>query len=267
MDLLADFAVPLPVTVIAELLGVPEADRHWLHPWSQAIVAMYELSPTAEDERKAVQAAIDFPAYLKDLVDHYRRHPHNNLLSDLVQVEEQGDRLTEQELISTSVLLLNAGHEATVNTIGNGMLAFFRNPDQWELLKQDRSLVKNAIEEMMRYDTPLQFFKRWAMEDVDYKGRTFKKGTQLGFTYGSANHDPAVFSQPERFDITRKEKSHLSFGLGTHFCLGAPLARVELQVALDALLERMPNLCLASEDVEFRKTYVIRGLKSLPVTF
>ncbi len=265
-DLLADYAVPLPVTVIAELLGVPEGDRHMLHPWSQAIVAMYELNPTVEDERAAVQASIDFPAYLKTLVDHYRRHPQPNLISDLVQVEEQGDRLTEQELISTCVLLLNAGHEATVNVIGNGMLAFFKNPDQLEKLRQDPGLIKGAVEEMLRYDSPLQFFKRWAMEDVEYKGHVFPRGTQMGFTYGSANRDPKVFAKPHSFDITRKERNHLSFGLGTHFCLGAPLARVELQTAVETLLRRMPHLHLADDaQVAFKPTYVIRGLQALPV--
>jgi len=267
MELLKDFAVPLPVTVIAELLGVPESDRHLLHPWSQAIVAMYELSPRQEDERQAVQAALDFPAYLKELTDYYRKNTASNLISDLVRVEEQGDRLTEQELISTCVLLLNAGHEATVNVIGNGMLALFQSPEQFELLKRERGLLKSAIEEMMRYDTPLQFFKRWAMEDVEYKGFSFKKGTQMGYTYGSANRDPEVFTRPHEFDIRRKERSHLSFGLGTHFCIGAPLARVELQVAINTLLDRLPALCPTSDQVEFRSTYVIRGLKALPVSF
>jgi len=267
MELLEDFAVPLPVTVIAELLGVPQADRHMLRPWSQAIVAMYELNPSPEDERNAVQASQEFPAYLRELAGYYRRSPQPNLLTDLVRVEEQGDRLTEEELIDTCVLLLNAGHEATVNVIGNGMLAFFRNPDQLEKLKKDRGLVKSAIEEMMRYDTPLQFFKRWAMEDVPYQGYCFKRGAQLGFMYGSANHDPAKFNRPHQFDITRSDRSHLSFGLGTHFCLGAPLARVELQVALETLLNRMPDIHLAVDAVEFRPTYVIRGLKALPVAF
>jgi cytochrome P450 len=266
MDILADFATPLPVTVIAELLGVPEEDRHRLRPWSQDIVAMYELDHTAEQGQRAVQAAIEFSDYLRDLSQLRKCAPQDDLISALAAVEEAGDQLTEDELISTCVLLLNAGHEATVNVISNGMLALLNHPDQRQRLREYPELVNTAVEEMMRYDTPLQLFRRWVREDVDYKGYHFKTGMQLALMFGAANRDPARFHQPDLFDVTRADNPHISFGNGVHYCLGAPLARLELQIAIGTLLRRMPNLQLDGEP-EYRSTYVIRGLKALHVTF
>src|SRR5690606_17492672 len=235
---------PLPVTVIAELLGVPEADRHHLRPWSQAIVAMYELDHTPEQERRAVQAAIEFSDYLRQLARERRRNPQNDLITALAQVEEQGDTLSEDELISTCVLLLNAGHEATANVIGNGMLALLHHPAQFDRLRANPALVSTAVEEMMRYDTPLQLFRRWTLEDVVYKGIELRRGTQIALVFGAANRDPAVFDQPNTFDITRADNPHISFGGGVHYCLGAPLARLELQIAIRTLIERFPTLRL-----------------------
>lgn len=266
-DLLEDFATPLPVTVIAELLGVPEADRHHLRPWSQAIVAMYELDHTPEQERRAVQAAVEFSDYLRSLARQRRADPRDDLITALALVEEQGDRLTEDELISTCVLLLNAGHEATVNVIGNGMLALLHHPDQMRRLREKPALVSTAVEEMMRFDTPLQLFRRWVLEDVVYKGVELKQGTQVALMFGAANRDPVVFENPAAFDITRIENPHISFGGGVHYCLGAPLARLELQIAIRALVERFPNLRIDGPEPEYRPAYVIRGLQSFPVTF
>jgi cytochrome P450 len=267
MDILADFAVPLPVTVIAELLGVPEADRPWLRPWSADIVAMYELDHTEEQARRAVQAAVEFSNYLRDLARQRRRAPEDDLISALVAVEEAGDQLTEDELISTCILLLNAGHEATVNVIGNGMYAQLRHPDQMQRLLDQPELVNSAVEEMMRYDTPLQLFRRWVLEDMSYQGYRFKQGTELGLMFGAANHDPARFPNPHTFDIAREDNAHIAFGGGVHYCLGAPLARLELQIAIGTLLRRMPHLRLEGSEPEYRPAYVIRGLKALPVTF
>ncbi|MBI1258013.1 MAG: cytochrome P450 [Chloroflexi bacterium] len=266
MDLLEDFAVPLPVTVIAALLGVPDEDRHLLRPWSRDIVAMYELNHTPEAAERAIQAAIDFSDYLRQLARQRKRAPQDDLISALATVEEAGDVLSEDELISTCVLLLNAGHEATVNVIGNGMWALFQNPDQLRLLRDQPATTKTAVEEMMRYDTPLQLFRRWILEDIDYKGFAFKRGQEIALLFGAANRDPAQFEQPNRLDITRADNAHISFSLGIHYCLGAPLARLELQVAIAELMRRLPNMRL-SETPEYRPGYVIRGLKSLQVEF
>jgi cytochrome P450 len=266
MDMLADFAVPLPVTVIAELLGIPESDRHLLRPWSQDIVTMYELDHTQEQEHRAIQAAVEFSAYLRDLARERREHPQDDLITALALVQEEGDRLTEDELVATCVLLLNAGHEATVNVIGNGMFALLSNPDQFDLLKRQPDAVPTAVEEMMRYDTPLQLFRRWVLEDVTYKGHQFKQGTEIALLFGSANRDPARFDNPDVLDVTRRDNPHISFSLGIHYCLGAPLARLELQIAVAILLRRMPNLRLV-EPPQYRDSVVIRGLRELKVAF
>jgi cytochrome P450 len=266
MDIIEDFAMPLPVTVIAELLGVPEADRYHLRPWSQDIVKMYELDHTPEQERRAVQAATDFSAYLRDLARQRRATPQDDLMTALVMAEETGDRLTEDELISTCVLLLNAGHEATVNVIGNGLFALFQHPDQLQSLKNDPALVESAVEEMMRYDTPLQLFRRWVFEDIEYRGHCFKKGTEVALLFGSANRDPARFDEPDRLNIRRKDNPHISFGAGIHYCLGAPLARLELVVAVGTLFRRFPRLRLAAQP-DYKDGYVIRGLKELLVSY
>ncbi len=268
MDLLAEFAEPLPVLVIADLLGVPQEARPQLRPWSNQIVAMYELSPTAEDERRANRAVSEFAVFLRRLAAERKLQPRDDLISALVAAEEQGSRLSEDELIATCILLLNAGHEATVNAIANGMLALFRHPDPYDLLRRQPEWIKTAVEEMLRYDTPLQLFRRWVREDMEYKGFRLSRGEQVALLYGAANRDPARFPEPYRFDITRRDNPHLTFGLGIHYCVGAPLARLEMQVAVQTLLERLPNLRLADEAVlEYRPNYVIRGLKALPVRF
>jgi cytochrome P450 len=264
-DLLEDFAVPLPVAVIAELLGVPDADRHKLRPWSADIVAMYELNHTSEQADRAIQSAAEFSDYLRHLAAQRLSDPQNDLITALATVEEAGEVLTEDELVSTCVLLLNAGHEATVNVMGNGMWALFRHPDQLVLLREDPAgHASGAVEEMMRYDTPLQLFRRWVLEDMVFRGFPFQQGQQVGLLYGAANRDPDVFPHAETLDITRADNWHLSFSLGIHFCLGAPLARLELQTALATLMRRMPTLSLVNEP-QFRDSYVIRGLKDLIV--
>jgi cytochrome P450 len=259
-DLIAEVAEPLPVTVIAELLGVPDADRPLLRPWSADICGMYELNPSREAADLAVRACEEFSDYLRGLARSRRAEPRDDLVSALTQVEG----LTEDELIGTCVLLLNAGHEATVNVTGNGWWALFRNPDQLAALRADPGLLDTAVDELMRYDTPLQMFERWVLQDIEVHGVTISRGSEVALLFGSANHDPAVFDRPHRLDLARKDNPHLSFGAGIHYCLGAPLARIELTASFGALLAAAPNLTLVREP-EWKPGYIIRGLRSLDV--
>lgn len=271
-DGLADYAEPLPVLVIAELLGWPEADRHLLRPWSQAIVRMYELERTPEHERLAREAAADFAAYVVDLAQQRRVAPSDDLVSHLVQVRDGSDRLSDHELVATVVLLLNAGHEASVNGFGNGLVSMLRAPDQLATVtrhRDDGALVALTVEEMLRHDSPLHLFERTATADVELATPAgpvrLAAGQKVAALLGSANRDPAVFAEPDRFVADRSTNPHLAFGSGIHFCIGAPLARLELQASLPALLDRFPRLELAGEPVR-RPTFVLRGYQTLPLT-
>jgi hypothetical protein len=265
VDVLTGMAEQLPVDVIAELLGVPHVDRPLLRPWSNAIVKMYEYGRTSEIEAGAERAADEFVAYLRTLAGRRRRSPGDDLLSHLVQVRDtEGDRLTEDELVTTCILLLNAGHEATVNVSGNGLLALLEHPGQLQRLREDPGLLPTAIEELMRFDSPLQLFERTATEDVAIGGVTVERGQKIAALLGSANRDPAVFTDPDTLDVGRTDNAHISFGAGVHFCIGAPLARVELQASFGALLDRTSTLELGREPVR-RPEFVIRGLRELPV--
>jgi unspecific monooxygenase len=263
-DLLSAIAEPLPVAVIAELLGVPSADRHLLRPWSADICRMYELHPTEDDMRIASRASTEFSDYLRALSRSRRDAPAGDLISELALVVDEGERLTEDELIGTCVLLLNAGHEATVNVTGNGWWALFRNPAALDRLRAEPVLVPTAIEELMRWDTPLQLFERWVLEDVEVHGVRVPKGAELGLVFGSANRDPAVFDAPDELRIDRDPNPHLTFGAGIHFCLGAPLARLELQTSFATVLRRLPTLEPADEP-RWKPGYIIRGLGSMRV--
>ncbi|MFE3409871.1 cytochrome P450 [Streptomyces mirabilis] len=263
-DLLTDVAEPLPVAVIAEMLGIPESDRAPLRPWSADICGMYELNPSEETAEKAVRASVEFTEYLRELIAARRKEPGDDLISGLIAAHDEGDRLTEQEMISTCVLLLNAGHEATVNATVNGWWALFRNPDQLAALRGDRSLIPTAVEELMRYDTPLQLFERWVLEDIEIEGTTVPRGAEIALLFGSANHDPKVFASPESLDLSRSDNPHISFSAGIHYCIGAPLARLELAASLGALLEKAPTLALAAEP-ERKPNFVIRGIEGLSV--
>ncbi|GIH92996.1 cytochrome P450 [Planobispora siamensis] len=263
-DLIAEVAEPLPVTVIAEMLGVPEADRHLLRPWSADICGMYELNPSIGAQHTAVRAASEFSDYLVELARARRADPGDDLISALAQVTDEGDTLTEEELVGTCVLLLNAGHEATVNVTGNGWWSLFRNPAELERLRADHGLLPTAVEEMMRWDTPLQMFERWVLEDISVGGVDIPRGTEVALLFGSANRDPEVFDEPERFDVGRRDNPHISFGAGIHFCLGAPLARIELAESFGALLRAAPKMELAAEPA-WGPGYIIRGLESLQV--
>ncbi|CAL9503915.1 Cytochrome P450 monooxygenase PikC [Streptomyces sp. enrichment culture] len=263
-DLLADIAEPLPVAVIAEMLGVPESDRAPLRPWSADICGMYELNPSQEAAERAVRASVEFSGYLRELIAARRKEPGDDLISGLIAAHDEGDRLTEQEMISTCVLLLNAGHEATVNATVGGWWTLFRHPDQLAALRADHSLIPSAIEELMRYDTPLQLFERWVLDEIEIDGTTIPRGAELALLFGSANHDPAVFTDPGRLDLARADNPHISFSAGIHYCIGAPLARLELAASMRALLERAPTLTLAAEPRR-KPNFVIRGLEGLQV--
>ncbi|MCT7351236.1 cytochrome P450 [Streptomyces sp. 15-116A] len=263
-DLLRDVAEPLPVAVIAEMLGIPEADRGPLRPWSADICGMYELNPSQEAAAKAVRASVEFSDYLRELIAERRKEPGDDLISGLIAAHDEDDRLTEQEMISTCVLLLNAGHEATVNATVNGWWALFRNPDQLAALRADHSLIPSAVEELMRYDTPLQLFERWVLDEIEIDGTVIPRGAEIAMLFGSANHDPAVFADPARLDLTRRDNPHISFSAGIHYCIGAPLARIELAASMGALLKKAPNLTL-TEDPKRKPNFVIRGLEGLVV--
>ncbi|HKG48976.1 MAG TPA: cytochrome P450 [Actinomycetales bacterium] len=271
-DALTDYAEPLPVLVIADLLGWPAADRDLLRPWSQAIVAMYEVDRTAEQEERARQACAEFATYVGELADRRRREPADDLVTHLVQARDGGDRLDDHELVATVVLLLNAGHEASVNGFGNGLVQLLRAPDQLDLLLRtldDDGLVALAAEELLRHDSPLQLFERTATQDVEIElpagPLRLARGQKVAALLGAANRDPAAFAEPDRFVVVRSPNPHLAFGAGIHFCLGAPLARLELQTALRALLRRFPGLQPAGEP-ERRPSFVLRGYRSVPLT-
>jgi len=270
MDVIEDLAYPLPVTVICEMLGVPIADQNVFKQWSADIArsldaailpADSEVIPRGREARDALRA------YLRSLIATRRKSPRADLLSALIAVEEEGSKLSEGELVSTCALLLIAGHETTVNLIGNGLLALLQHPDQLRALLDNPALIQTAVEELLRYDGPVQRTGRMATADVEIGGKQIPKGSVVVAAIGAANRDPAQFPDPERLDIARRDNRHIAFGFGIHFCLGAPLARIEGQVAIGTLLRRMPALELVSGTPEWRESSVLRGLKTLPVTF
>ncbi|WP_156758423.1 cytochrome P450 [Actinokineospora pegani] len=264
-DLLDLVAAPLPIQVIGELLGVPAQDRDLLQPWSNAIVKMYEYDLPPAPALAAETAATEFVAYLRSLIADRRTHPSDDLLSDLVAARDGADRLSEDELVATAVLVLMAGHEATVNVIGNGVHALLAHRPQWELLAHDETLLPTAIEELIRYDAPLQLFERTATAPTTVAGFPLEPGQKIAALLGSAAHDPEVFPTPGALDITRSPNPHLGFGAGIHYCVGAPLARVEVAATLRALTTRLPDLAPAGTPTR-RPEFVIRGFHSLPVT-
>jgi len=264
IDLLPSVAEPLPVTVIAEMLGVPDADRHLLRPWSGDICKMYELNPSLDAQRDAVRASEEFSGYLRGLARERSERPGADLISQLAQVVDDGERLTQDELVGTCVLLLNAGHEATVNSTLLGWWTLFRHPEQLAALRADPGLVRTAVDELLRFDTPLQMFERWVLEPFELHGVEIPRGAELGLLFGSANRDPAMFEAPDELRLDRDPNPHLTFGAGIHFCLGAPLGRLELQTSFRALLTRFPHI-EAVEEPRWKPGYVIRGFEGLRV--
>ena len=265
-DLIADYAEPLPVKIIADLLGFPESDEYLLRPWSQSIVKMYEVNPSAQHQSEAKIAAREFADYVRDLAESRKKVPAADLITDLATVEENGEKLNMHELVATCVLLLNAGHEASVNAFGNGMVAVLERPEQVRLLRENpRGITKTAVEEFMRFDAPLHLFERTATSDTKIGGVEVKEGQKIAALIGSANRDESAFSSPERMDLARDPNPHIGFGAGIHFCLGAPLARLEMSVSLPALWERYPDMQLAGDAIR-RPTFVLRGYESVAIS-
>jgi cytochrome P450 len=270
MDLIADFAFRLPVTVICDMLGIPEGDREVFFTGSRAGGRLLDLAPLSRaeiDEQNSYNLAM--ADYFHRLFELRRREPGDDLTTHLVQAEENGNTLTNEELTANIILLFGAGHETTVNLIGNGLLALYRHPDQLQLLKNDLSLMGSAIEELLRYDSSVQVTGRTTLEHVDEIGCTsLEKGQSVICLLGSANRDPLVYSDPDRLDVTRRDVRPLSFGGGIHYCVGAQLARIEAEIAIATLLRRLPNLQLDDiEHPDWRQTFVLRGLNRLPASW
>jgi unspecific monooxygenase len=261
-DLLTHFGQKLPVIIIARLLGVPEAMSDDLLRWSNAMVGMYMAGRTRETEDRAVTAATEFVAFLRGYVEARRNDPRDDLITHLIAAEQDGDRLTTDELITTCILLLNAGHEATVHTIGNGVKTLLETQTQVALAPES---IEATVEEILRFDPALHLFTRWAYEEIDVMGHRFQRGDQVGLLLAAANRDPGVWEDPARFHPARLVKPNASFGAGLHFCVGAPLARLELQVALPILFDRLPGLHL-TEAHEYADVYHFHGLKRLSVS-
>jgi cytochrome P450 len=262
-ELIAEFCYPLPITVICELLGVG-GDRDLFRPWSAAIgkALDYDMPVVL---REAAVAAEEMTEYFMPIIDERRKHPGDDLLSALIAAEDEGDRLTGDEVIANLVLLLFAGHETTVNLIGNGVVALMRNRDQWDRLREDPSRARNGVEEVLRYDSPVQLTSRNASVDIELDGKCIKAGQHVIFLLGAANHDPAVFSDPDDLDLGRTDVRHLSFGGGIHFCVGAPLARLEGEIAFESLVSAFPDMHLATEELVWRPMLVLHGLQELPI--
>lgn len=264
MDLINDYAFPLPIIVIAEMLGLPIEDRDMFRHWSDTLIG------GNPQQGGQAEAAVEFVQYVRALLQERRVNPGTDLISGLLEAEEHGDRLSEDELISMVFLLLVAGHETTVNLIGNGTLALLQHPDQLDRLRRDPSLLKPAIEELLRYDGPVETSTiRFAREDLQFDGQPIARGNAVMVVLTSANRDDVQFARPDDLDITRPSNRHLAFGHGIHYCLGAPLARIEGQIALGTLLQRLPHLRLAvaPDELQWRAGLLLRGLRSFPVAF
>lgn len=265
-DLIKDFAYPLPVNVICDMMGIPDEDRPLFLEGSRVSGRLLDPIPLSREEMDRANEGQHFiTEYFRALFERRRREPTDDLTTHLVQAEEAGDRLSEEELTANVILLFNAGHETTVNLIGNGLLALFRNPDQLRRLRDDPGLMPSAIEELLRYDSSVQMTSRTAFEDVDVGGVTVAKGETVMTLLGAANRDPAVFTDPDRLDVARDEEKPLSFGGGIHYCLGAQLARIEGEVAVRKILERLPAMRIENlENPSWRQTFTLRGLTALP---
>ncbi|MBL8926731.1 MAG: cytochrome P450 [Pseudonocardia sp.] len=266
-DLMAGVAHVLPVEVIAELLGLPESVRPRLRGWSTAIVAMYEPDPDGRRRARSETASAEFVDALREVIAHRREHPGDDLMSDLVAADLDAERrggapVSTDELVGTAALLLMAGHEATVNVIGNGVLALLRHRAQWQRLVADPGLSATAVEELIRFDPPLQLFERTALRDTTVAGHGVPAGTKVAALLGAAAHDPQIFDDPAELDVGRRRNPHLGFGAGVHYCLGAPLARLEVAAVLDALRRRLPGMVLAAPPRR-RPDFVMRGLRDL----
>ncbi|WP_340029338.1 cytochrome P450 [Paenibacillus sp. FSL H7-0940] len=267
MNLIEDYAFPLPIIVICEMLGVPHEDQEQFREWSNTIMEGFNNPEMSEQSDQVMRAFVE---YLQKLIAERRQSLQEDLISDLINVEEEGDVLSEQELYALVFVLIIAGHETTVNLIGNGILALLENPEQKRLLLEKPDMIGPAIEEILRYNGPAEVSNiRWASEDVEFGGKHIRKGDMLFVSFSSANRDENQFADPDAFDITRKVNNHIAFGKGVHFCLGAPLARLEGEIAINALLRKMPDIQFKTQpaSLEWRPGMIIRGLYDFPVSF
>ena len=270
MDVIEDLAYPLPVTVICEMLGVPAADQDIFKTWSTDIARSLDAAILPADSDaipRGRDARLGLADYFRSLIATRRKDPKPDLLSALIAAEEEGNKLSEGELVSTCMLLLIAGHETTVNLIGNGLLALLQHPDQLRALRDDPGLIQTGVEELLRFDGPVQRTGRMTTAEVEIGDKRIPRDSVVVSVIGAANRDPKQFADPDRLDVSRRDNRHIAFGFGIHFCLGAPLARLEGQIALGTLLRRIPKLALVSNVPEWRESSTLRGLKSLPVTF
>jgi cytochrome P450 len=265
-DVLSDLAQPFSLLVMCELLGAPFDDRDLLLDWSHRMVKMYELTTSDEETRSAIDASSEFALWTRDLIAERRSRPSDDLVSGLAAADTQDGRLSDDEIVSTVVLLLNAGHEATVNTIGNGMTALLQHPGELGRIVSGEVSAKSAVEELFRYDSPLQLFERWVLaDDYEIAGQKIPKGEKIAMLFGSANRDPRKWEHPDVFDVSRGDPTHVTFGWGLHHCIGAPLARLEVATVLDRFTSRFPDAQLLAEPVRHR-AFVIHGYERVDVT-
>lgn len=267
MDLIADLSHPLPVRVIAQMLGTPSEDYNQLKEWSHWFSYIFDPMKSSNTHQQLNQTILEFKDYFSHLILQRRQHPQNDLISALIQARDESDKLTEDELLGTCMLLFASGEETTVNLIGNGMLALLHHPDQLEKLKQNPLLIQSAVEELLRYESPLQICGRTATSNLEIGGKVIRKGPPVFLIVGAANRDPNQFHDPDQLDITRSENNHLAFGDGIHYCLGSALARVQGKIAINTLVQRLPNLKLQTDKLEWRENIFLRGLKTFPISF
>jgi pimeloyl-[acyl-carrier protein] synthase len=267
MDVIRDLALPLPLQTISDMLGIPPEDRSQFKRWSDDLAYFLGNPPTLEKCTELMQSMNDFMTYFRGIVEQHRSNPQDTIVNALLQAEEHGVTLTEDELLINCVGLFVGGHETTMNLIGNGLLALLHNPQQMERLRRQPLLIKSAVEELLRYDSPVQFTARIAKTTSQIRGQKIYRGQKVMLMLGAANRDPQQFPEPDRLDISRQENRHLAFGSNIHYCIGAALARVEGQIAINTLLQRMPQLQLADSPLEWQENLSYHGLKALPVTF
>lgn len=267
MDIISELARPLPVHVISRMLGVPEEIQSQVYQWANDLSDIFDPLNSLETFAHMNEVILKFSESLRRLIAERENKPQEDLISALIAARERDDKLSNDEILSVCMLLFGTGEETTVNLIGNGMLALLRHPDQMEKLKREPTIIQSVVEELLRYDSPIQGISRVAIENVEIGGKKISAGEQVIVYLGAANRDPAQFSDPDRLDLTRGENRHLAFADGIHHCLGATLARVEGQIAINTLVQRLPDLALAEDTLEWRKNISLRGLKALPVTF
>jgi pimeloyl-[acyl-carrier protein] synthase len=268
MDVIADLADPLPSIVTAEVLGLPPADWKKLTAWSTnfaEILGNFQHNP--DGAVRALHILEEMTQYFQEAIRDHQQNPRDDLISAFLSAEQEGDRLTEEEVVANSIMVMTGGQETTTNLIGNGLLTLLRQPEQFEQLRADPSLIPNAIEELLRYESPIQYTSRLAPDDLELGGKTIRKRQAVIAVMGAANRDPERYPDPDRLDITRKDNRHLAFAWGAHFCFGAPLARVEGHVAFETMLRRMPGMKLVPGPASWRANMGFRGLTTLPVTF